>query len=1197
MLIKEILTIDLSEDIKNVIDLEDASETEIKSEIENYIVTDGLAKEFSDFVNTYTSNIKESGVWLSGFYGSGKSYFSKLTGYMLSNRSIAGTPARDRILQRFTGINDEALVRNTLGRLNSINTRVIALDIAKQNTDKGFAFTLFRNFLKSLDLPENEHGYLLYQILINQNQPFIYDLIDQSIGIQWGDIKNRILEYSKAAKNLYLRLGNNENEYKEILTTIRREIDGFSAAKLRDELTNYLQLVKDEKIVFMFDEASEAISKDKITLLDLEGISEALSSLGSRVWTIAIAQEKLDDVIRSARLDKSKLTKLTDRFKTKIHLEATEVDYIIRNRLLGKNDDGLRILRDHYQKNSGKISDHAALIGSGIAKTDNVDNFTTYYPFYKYHFDLLQNFLFGTKGYASTKVAARGMIITTYDILKRELQNNNLFEVATGWQIAKEAQQQPHVRLVSRYDNAERILKEAGVDISGRRLLETINFLSEAEVVPTTVVNIVKSFTKEPEDYHRTLEKVSKALDLLTDARMILDTNKTYRITSDIEQRLLDEMLGYTVQGFIKKKQLVSTYKTSALVKSLSRIQENSQLFDFFITTDNDDELTNPSLKSLKLRIKSIYNISDNRSADIETLKFHHQNDKDLIWLVPDNTNFRELDKLIDEIERISYLEQKYSNPNSDEGKIILSFSTAKVEKQARVKDLIDISLSEGTSIYLYTTLQLSRENWQNVLQQQQKQLIQNVYYKRLSAQLSDNVAASVIKEANNTRLKHYFSHADFHFFDAQGNFIGENLKVVEEITHKIRHTFVDGATIEKDLEIPPTGYTYGTIVSTLAALMRANKVLAKYNGAEKFSWKDDGVAAIFSAATQFRKASFKAVNKSLTAAQKLEMAQFLIDMEAERIIGRKIDFNINDFDLVNAIRDLAKYYGDKVTNLRNMEKDFDKLFPLIEVQREFLLQHTGAVSESNYIDKAIGFLSGKDDYLNAIQAIEKVEKFIRNSLPKAKEWKSFTQAVNDELKKAALTNQAIETYAAEFFKQYHADVVKNFMFLQLTAQKIKDEYHKIFSDAMRVSAAYYVELKKEASSLLEEIANLPENLNNSAKEKANNICQYASQRTQSEIELSFDVKDNKSRFTLSEVLSFIELYPSKNIDLELLKSGLVKEAPQKVTNADSEKPVQKIYHVNLPGKKLKVVAYKSWLQLELKKLANAADNDEIEIN
>ncbi|MBK8109385.1 MAG: hypothetical protein IPK46_03100 [Saprospiraceae bacterium] len=122
MLIKDILTIDLSEDIKNVIDLEDISEAAIQSEIESYIITDGLAKEYRNFVSIYTSNIIETGVWLSGFYGAGKSYFGKLLGYMMSNRLISGTPARERILQRFTGIDDEALVKNSIAKLNSINS-------------------------------------------------------------------------------------------------------------------------------------------------------------------------------------------------------------------------------------------------------------------------------------------------------------------------------------------------------------------------------------------------------------------------------------------------------------------------------------------------------------------------------------------------------------------------------------------------------------------------------------------------------------------------------------------------------------------------------------------------------------------------------------------------------------------------------------------------------------------------------------------------------------------------------------------------------------------------------------------------------------------------------------------------------------------------------------------------------------------
>ena len=166
MFIKDLLTINLADDIKNVIDLEDISESEIQSEIESYIVTDGLAKEYSDFVTVFTSSIKESGVWISGFYGSGKSYFGKMLGYLISNRIIAGTPARDRIIQRFTGIDDEALVKNNIRRLDSENARVVFLDIAKQDTTKGLSYTLFRNFLKSLELPQNEHGFFLYQLMI-----------------------------------------------------------------------------------------------------------------------------------------------------------------------------------------------------------------------------------------------------------------------------------------------------------------------------------------------------------------------------------------------------------------------------------------------------------------------------------------------------------------------------------------------------------------------------------------------------------------------------------------------------------------------------------------------------------------------------------------------------------------------------------------------------------------------------------------------------------------------------------------------------------------------------------------------------------------------------------------------------------------------------------------------------------------------
>lgn len=1197
MLIKEILTIDLSEDIKNVIDLEDLSEVAIQSEIESYILTDGLAKEYVNFATKYTSNIIETGVWLSGFYGSGKSYFGKLLGYLMSNRLINGTPARDRIMQRFSGIEDEALVRNSIAKLNSINSRVVFMDIAKQDTSKGFAYAFFRNFLKSLELPENEHGFLLYSLMCDAAYGNPDDFFLDKTGKSWNETKNKKIIYIGKIKEIYLNLGYAEADYYNLLTTIRREIDEFSAAKLKDEIVNYFRAVKDEKVVFLFDEASEAITQKKFTLLDLEGLSESLSSLGGKVWTIAIAQEKLDDVINNSNISKAQLTKVTDRFKTKIHLEATEVDVIIRSRLLKKNEDAVKQLKEHYQSNSGKIADHSGLTGAG--KTEDVDSFVTYYPFYQNQFGLLQNFLFGRQGYASTKVAARGMIITTYDILKHEIQNDQFLNVTTGWQITKEAQPQPPVRLVNRYQNADQILRQEKIDLPGRRLLETIHFLSEAEITPSSLNNIVKSYIKTPEDFYKVQNHVSRALEVLVEHKILLLTNGTYRITSDIEQRLLDEMNQYPVQVFRKKQQVIMSYKNAAFIKSIARINDSNTSYDFYITSDNDDELTNPLLKQLKLKIKSLYNFGDDRNADIEQLKVQYQNDKDVIWLAPDNSNFKEVDRLLDEIERIKFLEEKYTNPNSDEGPIVRAFQAERSSKENRLKELVELSLIQGNTIYLYNTAQLDNKNWQTTITSLQRQVVQNVFSQRLSAQLSDAIADRIIKEGNNQRLHTYFTGqgADFQYYDASGNFIGESLKPAEQILYKIRNTFVEGVILEKDLEQPPNGYAYGTVITTIAALMRGGKIMAKYNGSEKFSWKDEGVTGIFSAAREFRKASFKAIARSLSTTQKNSMVTSLQELDCETHIGKKVDWNTNDFDLVNAVRELAKRFCNKVEDMKRSNKDFDTLFSNLEICKDQLGAFTGAVSENNYIDRAESFLSETGVYSNAIKEIGKAEKFIRNNLEKIRQWKSFADGVSDELTKAAKPDDTIHQLVVSFDSLYKGEVVQNFTLLQQTVQKIKDAYFQLMQVAASEMSLKYAPLKNDVDALLNEMKSLPPGLNTEAFVKARNIEQYATQRTSSAVDIDYDVKDKQTKFTYSEMLSYIDLFETKKADIEYVRNNLVRNLPELPKAEDKPAPSFRIFKSHLPANKMKVIAYRQWLQHEIQKLAGASDNDEIEIN
>ncbi len=422
--------------------------------------------------------------------------------------------------------------------------------------------------------------------------------------------------------------------------------------------------------------------------------------------------------------------------------------------------------------------------------------------------------------------------------------------------------------------------------------------------------------------------------------------------------------------------------------------------------------------------------------------------------------------------------------------------------------------------------------------------------------------------------------------------FIGENLKVCEEILYKIRDTFVEGKRLELELEKPPTGFTYGTVISTVAALMRAGKIIAKYNGEYKYSWQDEGVFKIFSAATEFRKASFKAVSQSLSLQQRHELAQFMLDNEAKQYIGKKIDYNTNDFELASAIRDLAKHFADKIGTLQNSEKDFNKLFPDAEKDMEFLGKFTGPVSEANYIDKANDFLSKKQEFLDAIKRTLKIEKFIRNKLPNVKIWKQFAHAVADELQKATKTDSEVEKAITEFNQLYDKNIVEQYDNLHQAAQRIKDRYHTLFSGAMIECADKYTEIEKMAEDLIAEINSLPHDLNEEAKQKAENLKQYAKQRSKKAIELEFDVKDKISRFTYSEILSFIDLYSSKKSELQILKAGLVKEKPHE--SAPGEQPKTKPIISKLPVGKMKIADYRNWLQQEMQRIAAANNDDEV---
>ena len=811
--IHEILTLDLQDDIKNVIDLEDRSELEIQQEIESYIVTEGIGRHLYDFTNQYTSNIKETGVWLSGFYGSGKSYFGKMLGYIIDNPMINGTPARERFIPRIKGVTDESLIENAIRKLDSTKNRVVFLDVAKQNTDRGLAFTLFANLLKNLGFRDDIYGYMEFDLYLDGKYDDFKAQAKKLEGKDWDELKKSNRQVAKVMRSVFAAMGYSEADYTDTYAVYTAAITDFSASKFKGELEKYLTVKNDETLVFVFDEASEAISQKKFTLLDLEGISEALSSISHKVWTIAIAQEKLDDVINNANVNRSQLTKVTDRFKTKIHLESTEVDVIIRSRLLQKKETYFNQLLDYYKKNEGLVSDATNLKSSFPTKTSSAEEFATYYPFHKYQFDILQKFLFSSNALVATQIAARGMIITTFDVLRKQMREHALCAFTPGHAICTEAQTAPPIGLVNKYDTARKILAEKSLDVVGDKLLKTLHLLADSEVISATVENITKSYLTDLTTYYAIKPKIEEALNLLVEAKVLLLANNNYKITSDLEGKLLEEMKDFEVELFSKKRSLINYLKDYKIFTPVATYTEASDTFKFSVSSDQDDELCGTGSKQLKLTVYSLFNISENRQDFIEQLKMETQYDKNLISLIPDSKDFSQIDKLIGEISRYTYMEQKFSN-ETDPAKrqIIRDFAIIREEKEKTLRLTIENAYKNATLIYMFDEHLLNTDTFKGTINELQKKQIKNIYTKRLSNQLSEALIPKVFS-ARKEDLGSLFSGNDFKFFDSHGNFTGEHLKVIEEINAKIAARFVDGRSLEVDLSGDPWGYSFGTIV------------------------------------------------------------------------------------------------------------------------------------------------------------------------------------------------------------------------------------------------------------------------------------------------------------------------------------------------------------------------------------------------
>lgn len=1181
--IKDILSIHLEEDIKSVIDLNQQDEAEILEELNGFILTESLAKHLSDFCDFFTSNTVQSGLWLSGFYGSGKSYFSKMIGFLLKNPTITGTSVRDRFSSKLIGLPDEGLLRNSINELGRTNNHVVLFDAAKSTGNHGIAYMMMGAFLKSLDLNDDWIGLVEFNLLLSGRYQQFCDKVQQKYSESWKNRRKRMDEVYDTLKETLLEGFCSESAYCEMRDAAKQRILDYDADRLQEDLKRYTEYNPDIRIVFMIDEVSESIIQRKINILDLEGVAEALAALGRKVWTISIAQLQLDDVINSANVDRGLLTKIIDRFHKRINIAAEEVDIIIRKRLLAKTADGNETLQKYYKNNSGKISDITNIVGTGLKKTADAKTYADYYPFYEHQFKMLQYFLFGTQKLVKTQVGTRGMLISAFDVLKKEtLSDRELFANVNAAQLCRQAEEAVSESLRIRYNQADEHLSSMNLKfVIGHDMLQTIHFLAESNA-KTTVENISRAYVNCPDDYFTVLDEVKRACQKLADDEILSLTADEYRITSEVQQRIYEMMNRFDVTSFRIKGEITKQTKTLSLVRGAQNISVDFVNVAFNVCSDSGEPFSTGGNQNLKVVFHDILNVKPSLNEYVEKVKEDTQSQKDIISVIPSPAYCSEIQKLGEQILRIDYIKNA-PNLTPDEKKVVDDIASTLDDKIRQLNLAIEKSYAEGRVVYLYNSSILTAQIATQTINETERKMYDNIYTKRLGSSLKDSLALQLLKVPQNQLQNVIGQVPDFLFFDTSGLFIGDQLPVVTEIMAQTT-SYKNGADLERELGGAPTGYSFGTIFSTLAALFRASKVIIKFNNQEYHSWQHNGAKDAFSNSRNFQRASFKAVSRNLTYNEKRDIVDTLKDCRYKELTKENVSYNMNDFELVDAIRILAMKEMDKVTNKICNEDELERLFHRSIVAKDVLRQYSASVTEANYFNTARTFLddNNNDEFCKAIEKIEADIKFIDENFTVIKYQQEYFKDVKDEMEFVGIDMHVFDSIIERYEQMLNSDPVHNFQQMKQEYQKVRDLYYQYMEKYGNEMTQGYTDLDFRVQQIKADADKYPKEWNNRLYAKISEKEATCRKYVVSSIELKeYGIRCKRCRLQLRDMDNAIKMLPQLKVSVDVMSTEIITSNPNP-TPPPTPKPTERKLRSQLPTGNMSVYQYKDWLMQQL---------------
>ena len=397
MIIRDMFADDINRKINGVIKVDQAADDVIEQELNEYVITKELKKHFITFFNYYSDALDEptadTGVWISGFFGSGKSHFLKMLSYLLENKEVKGVHSVERFRKKFE---DDPATYMLIDRSTKVQTETILFNIDIEgsiNKDKTAVLRVFaKTFYNHLGFfGENLKVAKLEQYIDQQGKTTEFRRVfEEKKGMPWVDSRKAFAFNGKYIIPTLVEVLDMSEEDAKAWFNDKTAME-FSIAQLVEDIKDYLNTKPDNfRLLFMVDEVGQYVGTDTDMLLNLQSLVEKIGSeCSGKVWVVCTGQEAIDEIIK-VRADE--FSRIQARFKTRLSLSSSSVDEVIQKRILKKNNEAESKLEAVYEKNDSVLRNLFSFTDSilDIKGYSGSREFAVNFPFVPYQFIIMQ---------------------------------------------------------------------------------------------------------------------------------------------------------------------------------------------------------------------------------------------------------------------------------------------------------------------------------------------------------------------------------------------------------------------------------------------------------------------------------------------------------------------------------------------------------------------------------------------------------------------------------------------------------------------------------------------------------------------------------------------------------------------------------------------------------------------------------------